>query len=358
MTSKIVFTGGGTAGHVIPNIAIIEALQKKQWHIEYIGSHTGIERQILSGLKVKFYSISTGKLRRYFSWQNFIDPFRVLAGFYQSLRILKRSNPNIVFSKGGFVAFPVVMAAWCLRIPVVVHESDFTPGLANKLSLPFARKICLTFEHARQYFDKNKSIVTGNPIRNALFQGCKEHVAHELKLSSDKPCILFMGGSAGSQYINAVLRQTLPQLTKKFHVLHLCGVGNLDPRLDDHTDYCQMEYAQEILPDLMAAADLIVSRSGANSVYEILALKKPHIFIPLPRSASRGDQLYNAKYFEQLGASEILYQESLNSDTLLEKISIVMDNRESYQSNIDILNIVSGTEKIVQVLLDCKKESV
>lgn len=350
MTTAIVFTGGGTAGHVTPNLALIEALQKDNWQIDYIGSHNSVEQEIISKLSIPFHAVKSGKLRRYFSWKNFIDPFKILYGIVQAYYLLGKLKTNILFSKGGFVAFPVVVAAYLRRIPVIAHESDISPGLANRLSFPFVNKICLTFELAKKFFkDQTKVEVTGTPIRAALFSGSKEKGLDFCKFSLKKPCILIMGGSQGAEKLNKVIRQALPTLLQKFQIIHLCGKSKLDSKLALQ-GYCQFEYIDRELADLYAAADLIISRSGANSLYEILALGKLHILIPLSAKVSRGDQIQNAEFFKKQGISTVIDEESLTEARLAQALEELFKQQDTIKARIRELNIHSATSRIVALI--------
>lgn len=352
MNSRIVFTGGGTAGHVTPNIALINKFKEEGWDVDYVGSADGIEQGIISKLGIPFYAVSSGKLRRYFSLKNLLDPFKVILGVIQSFRLFRKLKPNVVFSKGGFVAFPVVVGAWLNRIPVVAHESDITPGLANRMSFPFVSKICLTFDAAKEHFnDQAKIETTGTPIRSQLFLG-NAAKGFELCLFHDenKPCLLVLGGSLGANSINHCIRAALPQLTEHFQVIHVCGKGKLDESLIGAKNYCQFEYVNEELPDLFATSSIVLSRAGANTLYELLALKKPHILVPLPAKASRGDQLLNARYFHHLGISEVVQDSALNEDTLLRALDHVMTRKEDIIQKINDLNIRSAVDKITAII--------
>ena len=303
---KIVMTGGGTAGHVTPNIALFDSLQKDGYEIYYIGSYEGIEKGLIEDKKIPYYGISSGKFRRYRSWKNLTDPFRVLHGFFQARRLLGRIRPNVVFSKGGFVSVPVVMAAKTRHIPVIIHESDLTPGLANKLAMPSATKVCCNFPETLPYLPKEKAVLTGSPIRQELLHGNKQAAKDFCGFTDDLPILMVMGGSIGSVYINNAIRGCIDTLLTKYQIIHLCGKGNIDESLKDKKGYAQFEYISENLPDLFAAADLVVARAGANSICELLALHKPNILIPLSRNASRGDQILNANSFAKQGFSAVL----------------------------------------------------
>ena len=327
---KIVMTGGGTAGHVTPNIALFDSLQKDGYEIHYIGSYEGIEKGLIEDKKIPYYGISSGKFRRYRSWKNLTDPFRVLHGFFQARRLLGRIRPNVVFSKGGFVSVPVVMAAKTRHIPVIIHESDLTPGLANKLAMPSATKVFCNFPETLPYLPKEKAVLTGSPIRQELLHGNKQAAKDFCGFTGDLPILMVMGGSIGSVYINNAIRGCIDTLLTKYQIIHLCGKGNIDESLKDKKGYAQFEYISENLPDLFAAADLVVARAGANSICELLALHKPNILIPLSRNASRGDQILNANSFAKQGFSVVLEEEEVTSEKLMATIDDVMAHRSKY----------------------------
>ena len=327
---RIVLTGGGTAGHVTPNIALIPRLRELGYDIQYIGSYDGIEKKLIEEMDIPYHGISSGKLRRYFDLKNFSDPFRVIKGYAEARSILKKLKPDIVFSKGGFVAVPVVLAAKHCHIPVIIHESDMTPGLANKLAIPSATKVCCNFPETLQYLPQDKAVLTGSPIRQELLHGNRLAALNFCGFTSGRPVLLVIGGSQGSVAVNTAIRNILPDLLKTFQVIHLCGKGNLDTGLE-HTDgYVQFEYIQKELADLFALADVVVSRAGANAICELLALRKPNLLIPLPASASRGDQLLNARSFRQQGFSMVLEEESITSGTLLSSILELYRDRDVY----------------------------
>ena len=348
----IVFTGGGTAGHVTPNVALIEALDLRDWSIDYIGSEEGVEKKIISEINIPYHAIKTGKFRRYFSWQNFLDPFYIFWGIIQAFFLLRRLQADIVFSKGGFVAFPVVFAAWVNRIPIIAHESDATPGLANRMCFPFVDKICVTFAQGALFFKKSKKVVvTGTPIRKALFSGDREGGLALCGFSENKSCLLVIGGSQGAASINQTVRNALPVMTKTFQVVHLCGKGKVDALLQGMPDYFQFEYANEELADLFAMSEIVISRAGANSVYEILALQKPHVLIPLSAKVSRGDQIHNARYFEEQGISVVIQEEDLTAETLLAAVAEVRGREVAVIASIEALGIVSATQKIIALII-------
>lgn len=331
----IVLTGGGTAGHVTPNIAMIPRLKELGYKISYIGSYEGMERKLIEELQIPYYGISSGKLRRYFDWKNFTDPFRVLKGFGEAKSLLKKLKPDIVFSKGGFVTVPVVIAAKQCKIPVILHESDMTPGLANRLCLSSATKICCNFPETKNNLPAEKAVITGTPIRQELLQGSREQALAFTGLSGEKPIIAIMGGSLGSVVVNDAVRGILPELLKDFEVIHLCGKGKKDDSLDNVDGYRQYEYIQKELADLFAVSDIVISRAGANAICEITALKKPNLLIPLSAKASRGDQILNARSFEKQGFSLVLEEEELSDQILLETIHKLYSQKDRYISAME-----------------------
>jgi UDP-N-acetylglucosamine--N-acetylmuramyl-(pentapeptide) pyrophosphoryl-undecaprenol N-acetylglucosamine transferase len=325
---KIVLTGGGTAGHVMPNLALLPQLQQKGWESAYIGSRQGIEKDLLQSVGIPYYGIATGKFRRYFSLQNFTDPFRVVGGLAEATLLLRKLRPDVVFSKGGFVSVPVTIGAWLNRIPVILHESDLTPGLANKLALPFATTICATFPESMAHLPAGKRVLTGNPIRRELLAGSKEAGLAYCGFKAELPVLVVMGGSLGSKVLNQVIRMALPELLTRFQVVHICGKGHLDLELDQIVGYRQFEFIGPELPDVLAAADFCVSRAGANFLFELLALKKPALLIPLSKAASRGDQILNAESFAKQGFSLVLSEEETTAATLQAKVAQLYRERE------------------------------
>lgn len=351
----IVFTGGGTAGHVTPNIALFPAVKEAGYEISYIGSYDGIEKELITGQGIKYYGISSGKLRRYFDLKNFSDPFKVMKGYFEAKKLLKKLNPNIVFSKGGFVSVPVVMAAKKCKIPCIIHESDITPGLANKLAIPSATKVCANFPETLNYLPKEKAVLTGSPIRGELFSGNKIKGLDFCGFTSNKPVILVIGGSTGAASVNTAVRDLLPTLLQQFQVVHLCGKGKTDESYNGRAGYVQFEYINKELKDLFAAADVIVSRAGANAICELLALKKPNILIPLSAAASRGDQILNAESFERQGFSHVLKEEDVTNETLLSAIKEVYENREKYVTAMSESKLNNAVETIAEMIVELSK---
>lgn len=348
---KIVMTGGGTAGHVTPNIALMPALKDAGYDIEYIGSYNGIEKNLIESLGVKYHGIASGKLRRYFDIKNFSDPFRVIKGYGQAISLMRKIKPNVVFSKGGFVSVPVVLAAKFCHVPAVIHESDITPGLANKIAIKGAKKVCCNFPETLKYLPSEKAVLTGSPIRKELFNGNPQNA---LKLCNfpnhDKPVLLIIGGSLGSKIVNEAVRKILPELLDDFYVIHLCGKGNLDNSLTGTIGYAQFEYANEELTDMFALADIAISRAGANSICELLALHKPNILIPLSAAASRGDQVLNAKSFKKQGFSYVIEEENLTESTLLDAVKDVYSNRSKYINAMSQSGQMDSIGTILQLL--------
>ncbi len=329
---RIVLTGGGTAGHVSPNLALLPALRAEGWEVEYIGSPTGIEKSLVTSKGVPFHAIASGKLRRYFDWRNFSDPFRIILGTVQAFFILLRRRPRVVFSKGGFVSVPVVFAAWLLRIPALIHESDLSPGLANRLCEPFARRVCYSFAETVRHLPKEKAVHTGTPVRPELLQGDASRGLQAAGFPIDaagKPVLLVMGGSLGSRALNQAVRSVLPELTRRFRIIHLCGKGGRESALDAIDDYRQFEFLGDELPDILAASELVLSRAGANALFELLLLRKPNLLVPLSRAASRGDQILNAAAFERLGYSRVVQEEELKGpDRLLLELDMLWSERQ------------------------------
>ena len=353
---KIILTGGGTAGHVTPNIALLPRLKEEGFEILYVGSYDGIERKLIQKEGIPYRGISSGKLRRYFDLKNFTDPFRVLKGFGEAASIIKEFQPDVVFSKGGYVSVPVVRAAGMKHIPVVIHESDMTPGLANKLSYGAASKICCNFPETFSLLPEEKAVLTGSPIRAELLSGDREKARELTGFTPDKPVLLVIGGSLGSRAVNEAVRRDLPLLLEEFSVLHLCGKGNLDESLMDTKDYLQFEYVSEELKDYFALADIMVSRAGANSICEILALRKPNVLIPLSAKASRGDQILNAQSFEKQGYSLVLEEENMNDQSLMDAVHKVWSEKESYISAMEQSHAGNGVENVMRVILSLTAE--
>lgn len=351
---RIILTGGGTAGHVTPNMALIPQLQKEGWDIHYIGSHTGIEKGLIENMGIKYHAISSGKFRRYKNIKNysknFSDIFRVISGINQAVKIIKDLKPNIIFSKGGFVAVPVIFGAKKNKVPIIIHESDITPGLANKIAMPFAKAVCTTFPETVQYISGNKAIYTGTPIRQEIFKGNKKRGIEICGFDNNKPIIMVMGGSLGAVRINNCIREALAELLRTFQIVHLCGKGNIENSLKDKKGYKQFEYVSEELPHIFACTDIIISRAGSNSISEFLALRKPCLLIPLNGRASRGDQILNANSFEKQNFSKVLNEDIMNKENLIKEILDLYKNRQNYIEAMNKNNVNNGIDKIMEII--------
>lgn len=352
---RIVLTGGGTAGHVTPNIALIPYLKEAGYEIFYIGSYEGIEKKLIADFDVEYHGISTGKFRRYFDLKNFSDPFRVIKGYSEAKKLLKEIKPDVVFSKGGFVSVPVVRAAADLKIPCIVHESDMSPGLANKLCIPAAKKVCCNFPETVSKIPAEKAVLTGSPIRDELAKGSKEEGLKLCGFNADKPIIMVIGGSQGAQSVNEAVRESLDNLLKDFQVVHICGKEKMDNLMLSVPGYKQFEYLKGELKDVFAMADIVISRAGANAICEILALNKPNILIPLS-VGSRGDQILNAASFEGQGFSAVIREEALDPISLVDTVHEVYMNRDVYIENMTHSGQVNPIKTIMQLLNDCVKE--
>ncbi len=352
---KIVLTGGGTLGHVTPHLALIPHLQESGYEIHYIGTEKGMERDKMASVPgVTYHAVKSGKLRRYFSWQNFTDPFRVIAGAFQASHVIGKIKPDVVFSKGGFVAVPVVFGAWVHHVPVLCHESDLTPGLANKLCKPFARKIATTFPECAAALG-TKAEMTGTPLRPELFCGSRVKGLALLHFDGTKPILLMMGGSSGAQAVNKALREALPQLTEQFDVAHICGKGNLDASLEGTAGYTQVEFLDADLPDVLAAADLVLSRAGSNALCEFQALDKPLLLVPYPKGASRGDQILNAQSYEKRGLCRVLLQENMTADTLSEALKQTWADRATLAANVKAAPPADGTRRVLEMIEEVQR---
>lgn len=331
-------------------MAVIEELRKRgESEIKYIGSRNGPEKRMISKIGIDYEGITCGKLRRYFSWKNFVDVFRVPIGVFQAYKILKRYQPEIIFSKGGYVSFPVTVAASLLKIPFILHESDVIPGLANRLAMRFAKKICISFEETGRYLPKKllgKTMLTGNPVRESILSGNREDGYKFTGLNEYRPVILVLGGSQGALQINKLVRSSLDELLKKFQIVHVVGRGNLDIGIHK-SGYRQYEYLDEKLKDVYAISDLVVSRGGANSLAEIALLKKKAVIVPLSTAGSRGDQIENSRIFARKFGWAMLSGD-VSARDFVEAIFLAFCN----QTKIYGTEILNGTEKIAGVIMD------
>lgn len=332
------------------NLALIPRFVKEGWDVAYIGSENGIEKQLITDLnQIDYYSISTGKLRRYFDWNNIKDPFKVLKGVFQAYRIIRKHKPDVIFSKGGFVSVPVILGARLNRVPVIIHESDLTPGLANKISIPFATKVCTTFPETTDHLKTEKAVHVGAVIREELLKGNVTRGLSFCAFTKNKPILLVMGGSLGARKINQAVRDNLDHLLEQFQIIHICGKGNLDPSID-RNGYKQFEYVSGELPDLLAISHFVVSRAGSNAIFEFLALEKPMLLIPLSAGASRGDQILNARSFQKSGYCDVLPEEKLNNETFLNTVQKLYENRETYIENMKKNEGVAAIDKVLELI--------
>lgn len=342
--SHVLLTGGGTAGHVVPTFPVIDELRRRGLRTSFVGSTSGLEERLLEPLGVDYHGIAAGKLRRYLSLENVLDVFRVAAGVWQAYWLLRRIRPQVVFSKGGFVSFPVVLAAWLHRIPVVAHESDLTAGLANRLAMPFVKTLCINFPATPAGKFRGRVVHTGTPLRAALVHGDAERGRGALGAQAGDRILLVTGGSLGADVLNETVRAALADLTREFLVVHVCGPGKLAEVT--HPRYRQLEYVTDGWGDILAAADLVVSRAGANTLYELLALHKPNLLVPLSRGASRGDQIENATYAAGLGYSRVLDEEALTARTLLAEVQALDDGAAAMRERLATFTAPDAVELI------------
>jgi UDP-N-acetylglucosamine--N-acetylmuramyl-(pentapeptide) pyrophosphoryl-undecaprenol N-acetylglucosamine transferase len=347
---RILMTGGGTAGHVTPNIALIPGLKALEFDIHYVGRRSGIERSLIEQVGISYHAISAGKLRRYFDIENFIDFFRIAWGCIQSFVLIRKLYPQVIFSKGGFVACPVVWAARIHRIPVIIHESDMSPGLANRLSMPFADRICFSFPETETKLPKEKAIYTGIPIRKTLLSGDKAEGKRLCGFTNERPVVLIIGGSQGALAINRTIRAALNKLLEDFNICHICGQGGIETDLEAKSGYKQFEYVNKELPHLFAMADVVISRAGATTLFELLELRKANLLIPLSLKASRGDQILNARSFEKQGFSYVLTEEDMTVTFLIEGIIKTYANRNAFIEAMNSAGSVNGVNRVLNVI--------
>lgn len=348
---RVVVTGGGTAGHVVPAIPIVEALSARGCEVHFVGGLDGPERSLVANLPATYHGVRTGKLRRYLSVQNLLDCFRIPLGVFQAWRLLRRIAPDVVFSKGGFASFPAVLGAWLNGIPVVAHESDLTPGLANRLALPFVAALCLNFD-ASAAGRRLRTVVTGTPLRRQLLAGDAERGRALLGIddNAERSVLLVVGGSQGAARLNEVVREALPKLLGSHWVVHVCGPGRTSSAYAGNHGYKQVEYLDDGWGDVIAAADLVVSRAGANALSEWLTLGVPHLLIPLPKTASRGDQLENAAFAAAKGWSLVIEEQELDATTLLAGIAKLADLAPEIRQRLRSFRARDSTTLIVDEL--------
>ncbi len=350
----VVVTGGGSAGHVTPALAVAEVLRSRGATVSFVGGRSGLEEAIVAPRGLPYFGITGGKLRRYFSIENLIDAGRVLLGMWQAWRLLGRLRPDVVFSKGGFVAFPVVLAGWLRGVPVVVHESDFSPGLANRLSRPFTRVICTSFaDTSIEAFD-GEVVHTGSPVRRELMEGEASRGRELLGFDDTRPILLVTGGSLGAVDLNRAVAEALPQLLTRWQVVHVCGSARALPPA--RPGYAPFAYVDAGWGDMLACADLVVSRAGANAVFELLALRKLQLLVPLPATASRGDQIENAAYARSQGYCEVLRNEALTGDALVQALDALWAGRERFAQRLSTFHSPAAAERVAGIIQDLAAE--
>ncbi len=349
---KIILTGGGSAGHVTPNIALLPSLKNAGYEVTYMGSYDGIEKKLIGDFDIPYVGVSTGKFRRYLDLKNLTDPFRVMKGYAEAKKYLKGYQPDVVFSKGGFVSVPVIRAAASLGIPCIIHESDMTPGLANRMCIPAAKKVCCNFPETLKLLPENKAVLTGSPIRAELTQGSRLAGLTMCGFGANTPVVMVIGGSLGAANVNKAVRDALPKLLADFQVVHICGKDKIDNLLLNTSGYKQFEYVKTELKDLFAMADVVISRAGANAICELLALKKPNILIPLPASSSRGDQLLNAKSFEAQGFSIVINEDDLTTDLLVDKVHELYFTRQTFRDAMNRSGQMDSIKTIMKLIED------
>ncbi|PTJ89651.1 undecaprenyldiphospho-muramoylpentapeptide beta-N-acetylglucosaminyltransferase [Staphylococcus simulans] len=350
--TKIAFTGGGTVGHVSVNLSLIPIANERGYQTFYVGSKNGIEKDMISSQlpNTPYFPISSGKLRRYLSFENIKDVFKVLKGILDARKILKKQKPDLLFSKGGFVSVPVVIAARSLNIPVIIHESDITPGLANKISLKFANKIYTTFEDTLKYLPKAKADFVGATVRDDLKQGNKEKGYQLTGFNAEKKVLLVMGGSLGSKTINDLIRRNLDELLKDYQIIHLTGKGLLDSTIQKD-GYRQFEFVTSELTDLLAITDMVVSRAGANAIYEFLTLNIPMLLIPLGLDQSRGDQIDNAKYFQSKGYAQTLPEDEASQQKFMDALKEIENNLSTIEQQMSNYHQLFTKEDLLDKIL-------
>ncbi|MGA2479103.1 MAG: undecaprenyldiphospho-muramoylpentapeptide beta-N-acetylglucosaminyltransferase [Spirochaetia bacterium] len=321
---EVAFAGGGTAGHVFPGIAIAEELGKR---ILWIGSSTGVEKKLVAEAGIDFRGIPAGKLRRYLSLKNLSDLLKTVAGIVASVRVLRRARPLLVFSKGGYVSVPPVIAARLCGIPSWTHESDFDPGLATRINLMFCEKVLVSFPQTVEYLPaqyRGKAVVTGNPVRRALYHADGVRGRSFVGCPAATPLLFVIGGSLGSSFINALIVSCLPDLLGRCFVVH--QMGSRDFTVSKQEGYFTAAFFSAELPDIMAAADLVISRAGANTLAELAALGKPSLLVPLPETGSRGDQIRNAELFRSAGASRVLPEREATAESAAAAVRALLDD--------------------------------
>lgn len=353
---RVVLTGGGSGGPVAPLLALAERIKEVKPRTEFlfIGTQRGLpEKEMINGYNFIFKSIYAGKLRRYFSWQNFLDTFRFKIGFFQSLFIIKKFKPDLIIGAGGYVSVPVVLAGWFLRCRLFVIQQDILPTLSNKILAPFVQKIFISFKPSLKKFPKKKTTFVSHPIRQMIFESNKGRAQETFKLKKEKPVLLILGGGTGATSLNNLIWQSLEEVTKFFQVVHLTGKDKLkskDWQPGIREDYHAYEFLTKEIPDLFALADFIISRAGINVLAELAVLGKPTIVIPIPDS----HQEANAQYFQEKNAALVLSQKKLTSEKLVNEIKKLINNKEKQNQlseNIKKIVLRDAAEKITSEII-------
>lgn len=333
-----------------PALAVAEQCIAKGDTILFVGSKNGIEKKLANEAGLKYAEISTGKLRRYFSFKNFTDPFRALRGYMQAKKILKKFKPDTVFASGGFVSLPVGLAAKKLQIPLVLNEADLYPGLSNKILAKYADKICIAFPDAKKNLPKEKTILTGLPLQKKTLSGKKSRLQKIIKFPKNKPVLVILGGSQGASFLNNLVSENLPEILKNFSVIHLTGRGKAD-EIKAKKNYLPLEYVDsQTMADIYATADIAIARAGSNTLFELSAWKIPSIIIPLP-SAAADHQSKNAAYFKKECGFEVLAQKSASGKKLINLLKKykTATARKSAQKKIKI-EAKEGLKKVMKVI--------
>ena len=344
--ATIILTGGGTAGHCIPNLTLLPYLKKYFDKIYYIGSENGIEREIIENANIPYYYVSCAKLDRSKKLKNLTIPIKVIKGISQAKKLINELKPDVIFSKGGYVSVPTVIAGKKLNIPIILHESDYTIGLANKICARYSEKVLTAFPETSGHIKNGQFI--GMPLRDLTPKISENEILKKYNFSGQKPILLVIGGSQGAKAINLALRKSLPNILAKFDVLHVCGKGNVDNSIQ-YNGYTQKEYILDI-QEAYSIASVCITRAGATSLFELMSIKMPCVVIPLPKGASRGDQILNANYFEKLNLITVLNQDKLTENTLVNAINSVYNNRYNLFNEFKKHNIVNKSEEIVKVV--------
>lgn len=348
----IVLTGGGTAGHVTPHLALLPELKKHFQKIIYIGSNA-VEKEIISQkTDLQFYEINSVKFVRRHLFKNFLLPLKLIKAKKQALNLLKKIKPDVIFSKGGYVSVPVVLAGKQLKTPIVCHESDLSVGLANKIGARCAETVCTTFKQTADNIG-TKGVFSGSPILAKDLTLNQSQAKERLKIKTSLPILLVTGGSLGSVSINNTVISALNDLAKKFFVIHVTGKGNKTPVVSPN--YLQIEFAQN-LPLLISASDIVVSRAGSNTIFELAYAKKPMLLIPLPKGTSRGDQVENALYFQKQNIAKVLLQENLTPQRLTSEIESLYKERQKLVNALSAQKLTNGTTPIINAIIKATKK--